>query len=452
MSGKRPNLLILHTDQQSTWTLGIYGGKLIGTPNIDSIGEEGAVFNNFFCNHARCSPSRACMLTGRYPFYNGVYTNALRFNEGEVTIAHILAENGYDTAYRGKWHLDGKGKPGWVKPQDTMGFNDAVMYNRGHWKTMVERPGEEFPYVSMDIGDEKTYPTDWLADKTIEYIKKPRENPFFLMVSIPDPHPPFNVRAPFDTMYDPEEMPVPDTFYEENLPVWVDNVHKKFVAKKKGVTEDELKRIKAQYCGEVKCIEYNVGRILNCLSEQGILDDTIVVFTSDHGEYMGEHGLLQKNQLYETAYKIPLVIRWPEKIIPGTEINSLVDTVDFQQTILGLMDIKPCGREQGRDASPLLTGHDIEWEDNVYIYRDEMNFAGVFTDKYQLVLSKEGGSMLFDRENDPKQINNLFENPDYKEVVRELGLKVIEHHRYYNNPQIKWLADMEKDLVIKNNT
>ena len=209
---KRPNLLIIHTDQLSSWAISAYARKLTQTPNygkvlvetphIDSLAKEGAILYNFFTNSAVCTPSRGCLLAGRYPHVHGAYKNNIEMNRDEVTIAHILHRHGYDTGYAGKWHLDGEPKPGWVEPARSMGFADCrFMFNRGHWKKVVEQP-EGNPEVSpyKVIGDKKTYTTDWLTDKTIAFIKRPRSRPFLYLVCLPDPQKPFTVREPYKTM------------------------------------------------------------------------------------------------------------------------------------------------------------------------------------------------------------------------------------------------------------
>lgn len=433
----RPNLLIIHTDQQSSWTLSAYGGKVVNTPNIDFIGNEGVIFDNFFTNSAVCTPSRGCFITGRYPYCHGAYENKIELNRDEITIGHILEKYGYDTAYIGKWHLDGPLSEGWVKPDRSMGFKDnKYMYNYGHKKSIIERESGP-PLKSKKIGNENTYTTDWLTARTLEFIKRPRKNPFFLMLSIPDPHTPFSVREPYSSMYNPDEMLLPETFYQEDHPCWIPD--KRFVSKK-GISEKEFRWYKAQYCGEVKCIDDNVGRILECLTKENIMDNTIIVYTTDHGEYMGEHGLITKNELYETAYRIPLLIYWPKKISKGRRIKELVSTVDFQQTILGLMDIEPSGREQGRDASSLITGDDSNWENEVFIHHDSLKRAGIFTESFELGLTSVGDHILFDRENDPLQINNLFYNSDYMKIINDLSHKILEHNEKYSSSCVlDWL-------------
>ncbi len=443
-----PNLLIIHTDQLSSWAVSAYAGQLtktpnygkvlVETPNIDSLAKEGAILYNFFTNSAVCTPSRGCLVTGRYPHVHGAYRNNIEMNRDEMTIARILQNNGYETGYAGKWHLDGTPKPGWVSPERSMGFSECrYMFNRGHWKKIVEQP-EGDPEVSpyKVIGDTKTFTTDWLADKTIEFIEETRTKPFFYMVSIPDPHGPYTVREPYMSMYDPEDMTVPNTFEESSTTG----------KPRRGKGTDSVKKNKAHYCGLVKCIDDNVGRILSSLRVKGILDDTIIVFTTDHGDYMGEHGLYGKNQWYRTAYRIPFLIRWPKKIHAGTVVDQFVTNVDVQQTLLGLIGIEPSGREQGRDASPLLRGEEIEWKDEAMIHHSSLESAGIFTPQYELVLKANGGHMLFDRLNDPEQTRNLCGKPEYRDIMRELAACIVEHNIAVDAPAVSWLKQQASKI------
>ncbi len=436
-----PNLLIIHTDQQSAWTVSAYGGTLLSTPNIDSLASEGAILKNFFTNSAVCTPSRGAFFTGRYPHAHGAYKNNIELNRDEITIAHVLQQNGYDTGYAGKWHLDGTPKPGWMTPDRSMGFEYCkFMFNRGHYKQIREQPDGD-PLLD-GMGDENTYTTDWLADKTVEFIDMPRTKPFFFTVCIPDPHTPFTVRSPYDTMYAPSNMTVPSTAHQSDLPNWANN--SKFMGQGNTQAEREqwLQVQKARYCGEVKCIDDNVGKILDALRNSGQLDNTVVVFTTDHGEYMGEHGLMHKNQLYETAYRLPFLIRWPEKISAGTVVENIISTVDFQPTVLALMGIAPSGREQGKDASGLLQGQNVNWKDESFIHHSSLERAGIFTPEFELAYVKDRDAILFDRINDPEQVNNLFDNPAYSGVVVELTRRIVKHNVAVDAPATSWLKKL----------
>jgi arylsulfatase A-like enzyme len=426
--------------------LGAYGGTLVDTPNIDSIASGGALFGNFFVNSAVCTPSRGCMLTGRYPHCHGAYRNPVHINRDEVTLAHVLAKAGYDTAYMGKWHLDGETRScdEVIPTSRSMGFADSrYMINRGHRKSVLEAPDGSFE-LSSEI-DAGRYMTDWLVDKATDYLKRDREKPFFLMVSIPDPHQSYCVRAPYSTMFDPADMPLPSSAREDAaLPSWACEAPMG-ADSWWGVDPDErekkLREIKAAYCGEVKCIDDNVGRLLKCLDEHGSAENTIVIFTTDHGDYMGEHGLTGKNMVYEGVYRIPLVIRWPKSIKPGTQVERFVTTVDFQPTILGLMGIGLSGREQGRDASALLRGESPAWVDEAFFHHSRFGYAGIFTPDFELGLARGGEHVLFDRARDPDQMVNLIDDPEHAPVVEELAERVVRHNADLDSPAMEWLGD-----------
>lgn len=472
---QRPNVLIILTDQQNRWTIGAYGGTLVETPNIDRIAYEGSIFTNFFTNTAVCTPSRGTLMTGRHHHSHGAWSNGQPLNRDEITFAQLLRDISYDTGYLGKWHLDGYDtRPGWVHQERSMGFTDSrLMFNDYHGKKILEgRQDSKIPtpydytyspiVFPLDvIGDEKSYTTDYLTKKLIERLEKPRENPFCYVLSIPDPHHPWTLRPPYDKMYKPEDMPIPTTFSQKDLPRWAKTVQaNNAFALDNPNREQVLREMMATYCGMVKLIDDSVGRILAALQGTDVLDNTIIVFTTDHGDYMGQHGLVEKNQSYEPVYHLPLLIRWPEKIAQGTVIDNFVTTVDFQQTLLGLMELDPSGREQGRDASPLLRGEKIEWVDEAFIYQHGYQRAGIITPEYELVYVEsyysyedkgvikckltgpDSDAILFDRKNDPEQVNNLIHNPEYKDIIDQLTQRIIEHNVVVGSPTAEWLKEI----------
>jgi uncharacterized sulfatase len=462
-----PNVLVIYTDEHARWTLGAYGDKQIGTPNIDRIGREGATFHNYFVNSAVCTPSRGCFITGRYPHSHGAYRNDVELNRDEVTMAHMFEQQGYDTAMAGKWHLDGTPRPGWMTPARSMGFADCKwMYNRGHWKRIVERPEgwpdnrsvavvgknpvipdepDGMPDIDYNVNAEGEFFTDWLADKAIDFMTQDRQRPFFYYLSIPDPHGPDSVRAPYDTMFQPEDMPIPNTFYQENLPDWAETARLNQLKSDRANSvrdprrEQKLRRILTQYFGAVKCIDDSIGRILKALEAKGILDNTLVMFTSDHGDYLGEHGLYNKNQLYEPAHQVAMLLRWPEKIAAGTVVDECVGSVDVQPTLLKLLGLETSGREQGFDASALLTGDASGWKNETWIHHSSLKRAGIFTPEWQFALVDGGDPILFDRRNDPDQVTNLAADPARKPLVGELTTRIIDHNREVESPALGWL-------------
>jgi arylsulfatase A-like enzyme len=443
---KSPNLLIIHTDQQSYWTLSCYGGKTIETPHIDSLANNGVLFKNFFTNSAVCTPSRGCFVTGRYPTSHGAYVNNLPLNRDEVTFAEILKRKGYKTGYSGKWHLDGDRRPGWLHPHRAMGFDDVqYMFNRGHWKKISDSNFNKkddplvFPY--SEIGDEETYTTDWLTEKTLNFIDKNQDLPFCYMVSIPDPHSPVQVREPYNSMVNPDDVELPIDFYPENLPDWALESHKNSRFGLESENREEVcRKFLAQYFGEVKLIDDCVGKMVAKLKNNGLYENTVIVFTTDHGEYGGEHGMQHKNNLYETAYKIPMIMHWPEGLQKPLVLENILSTVDFQPTLLSLMGFEASGREEGRDGSALLKGEKVQWDEYAYLHHASHNIAGIFTDKYELGLVKGRDCILFDRVNDPDQVNNLYKDESYSEVIKELKDKIFQHHQSLNTPSVEWLS------------
>ena len=466
-----PNVLIILTDQQSSWTVGAYGATEIQTPNIDRIANEGARLSSYFVNVACCTPSRGCFFTGLYPHRHGAPFNDIPLRRDVTTLAHRLRDAGYATAYVGKWHLDGDRqslagalsryggdssllapresdweegeRARWLASDRSMGFDDCRwMFNCSHAKKVDEHLDGTATIVAGEIGDERTYMTDWLTTRSLEFVRQSRKNPFFLVLSIPDPHDPFSVRAPFDSMFQPDDLTVPATFHQQDVPAWLNFEWVRYWHNPPAVvgSDENLRRAKAQYLGEVACIDHNVGRILAALEESGAIDDTIVVFATDHGEYMGEHGVYAKNLLYETAYHVPFLVRYPALIEPATVVDQFVSAVDVQQTLLGLLSVSPSGAEQGRDASPLLLGRSTAWDDEVFIYGTAYDRAGIITPEYEMAYVRQGvDHILFDRSSDPLQVKNLFYDASYAEVVASLTQRLLAHNRAIEAPEAAWL-------------
>ncbi len=474
-TGRLPNLIVVMTDQQSSWTLTCYGGREIYTPNIDHVARDGVRFTNFVVNSACCTPSRGCFFTGLYPHRHRAHFNDIPLRRDVTTIAHLLRNRGYATCYVGKWHLDGdweslqgalqiagidpdgmvvpeservpRERGRWIPPERSMGFTDCRwMFNCSHAKWVDTDSQGEVRFRTEPTGASDRYMTDWLTDRAIEAVNRVLPGPFFLTLSIPDPHDPFSVRPPFDEMFDPAKLSVPETFQETNQPDWlrapaVNHWHR---PERVVGSETKLRRAKAQYLGEVACIDFNVGRLMAAIEDAGVLENTIVVFTTDHGEYMGEHGIYAKNQLYETAYRVPFIVRFPPSIPRARTVDRFLTTVDVQQTLLGLMGVEPSGDEQGRDASPLLRGEEfLDRQDEAFIYGTAFNRAGIITPEFQLAYVRGARDhILFDRRSDPLQTRNLFHESEYGGVVDELTERLVAHNRAVGAPEAEWLADL----------
>jgi arylsulfatase A-like enzyme len=352
-----------------------------------------------------------------------------------VTFAEVLRRAGYATGYAGKWHLDGNGKPQWA-PERKFGFADnRYMFNRGHWKQLEETPAgprvkarnrDNRPAYDVKGADETSFTTDFLADKTVAFIRENKNQPFCYMVSLPDPHGPDTVRPPYDTMFKDQKYESPRTFdtAEEELPSW-------------GQPSGGFNGM-ASYYGMVKCIDDNVGKILDALRDEGLIENTIVVFTSDHGDLRGEHHRQNKGVPYEGSALIPFVVYYPAKIRPGTVVDEALGCVDFKPTILSLMGYKSKDHE-GRDASALFLSGEApdQWNDVAFIRStgDESGWLAAVTDRYKLIYSTSDDPWLFDLEEDPDELKNLFAHPAHRETVRDLSRQLAAYGNRHHDPR-----------------
>jgi len=445
---KNMNLLILHTDEHNFRTLGCYrrllpteqalmwGPAVVETPNIDWIAEHGAICTSFYASTPVCSPSRAAFVSGRYPHNTPVHSNNIPMSDDVITFAEVLRRRGYATGYAGKWHLDGRGKPQWG-PQRQFGFADnRYMFNRGHWKQLENTPdGRRVkarkngrPTYDVQGADAKSFTTDFLADRTIEFIEAHKEGPFCYMVSIPDPHGPDSVRAPYDTMFKDQEYEKPRTFDipDEGLPSW-------------GAKQGRFLNM-ANYYGMVKCIDDNVGRILAHLRQNQLMDRTIVIFTSDHGDLRGEHHRQNKGVPYEGSAMVPFIVYHPGKITPGTVIREAMSCVDFKPTILALMGIELLGPAEGRDCSQLFVDGKAPagWKDIAFMRGtgQEAGWVAAVTRRYKLVYSTQDDPWLFDLDEDPDELTNFYTSDRCRSTVRLFSTELRDYGKKYNDPRV----------------
>lgn len=454
----RPNLLIVHCDELNFRTIGCYRDTLskeqgfmwgqgdkafVKTPHIDRIAREGAICTKFYAATPVCSPSRSTFLTGQYSHQTPVVTNNVPMADGMITFAEILRKSGYATGYAGKWHLDGGGKPQWA-PKRQFGFADnRYMFNRGHWKQFEDTPNgprvkarkNGKPDYSVKGADRQSFATDFLTGRTIDFMKAHKDQPFCYMVSIPDPHGPDTVRAPYDTMYSDDNIEEPRTYSKPKagVPKWASRAPKCHYKM-------------AQYHGMMKCIDDCMGRMLDSLSDMGILDNTIVIFTADHGDMRGEHHRQNKGVPLEASCKIPFVIRYPGSISAGTRVDAAINTVDFLPTVLKMMGVGTAGKERGRDCSELFTGETPEDWDDVIFARSTgkpgdkaafVSWVGAMTSRYKLLLSSGDAPWLLDLEEDPDELVNAIAKPANKKVVRRLARALRAYGKREDDPYLR---------------
>ncbi len=464
-AANQTNLLVIQTDEHSFRTLGCYRALLpeerafvwgpdvkVDTPHIDWIAQHGALADRCYATSPVCTPSRAAMMTGRYPQNTGSIQNDLPLRDDMVTFAEVLRRHGYATGYAGKWHLDGDGKPQFG-PARKFGWEDnRYMFNRGHWKKLEETASgprvaaadaKGQPSSAVAGADAKSFTTDFLADRTIEFIQANRARPFCFMVSIPDPHGPNTVRAPYDTMYLGLKFQQPKSALAagEHLPGYASVAPDKFNAAEM-----------ARYFGMVKCIDDNVGRILAALRTAGVLEKTVIVFTADHGDMCGEHGRHNKGIPLEASARIPFLLYAPGKVRPGTIVHQALGTVDFKPTILSLLGVPNPSSDEGRDTSKLFTDPAAAktWDDVTFLRigggpkraaagedGEGPGWIGAFTSRYKFVVAPGADPSLFDLEQDPQELKNLLNSPTHRETVRRLARALSAYAQKSGEPHYR---------------
>ena len=366
----RPNVLLLYTDQQRWDALGCAGNPHVRTPNLDALAAEGACFDHAFCNAPTCMPSRASLLSGRYPPGTGVTVNGIEMPEDVPCLQHLLAPYGYHTANIGKLHFRCHSTRRHQDPHPAYGFDTLILSDepgcyddayvawvRARDPGIVEACRTDTPDAWQGAprrgrgrgllrpyafeGPEALTHTAFVADETCAFLERRRADRFFCVAGFYAPHPPLNPPRRFVDMYDTASLPLPVRAEHENY---------------RDVTDEQWRRIKAFYYAQVSHIDDQVGRILQTLDACGLSENTIVVFTSDHGEHLGDHGLVSKGSPLDSSSRVPLVVRYPRAVEAGTARSELVEAVDLAPTILDWCGVQAPGFVQGRSVAPLLAG------------------------------------------------------------------------------------------------
>ncbi|MFI3319068.1 MAG: sulfatase [Rikenellaceae bacterium] len=465
----KPNLVVIHTDEQSFRTLSCYQqqlpeeeafvwGKGVNstTPNIDKLAKEGAICNRYYCASPVSTPSRASMFTGLYPQVTGAPKNGDRIRRDIPTLGSILTNAGYSTSYVGKWHLEGDDGTQyyWVKEYNG-GFTDNkyMMYGGHAPYFLLDKNGE--PIEGKGVNEKAIvgkpegsyiHLTDFFTDKTIEVIKRDQKKPFCVVVSIPDPHTPDYARPPYNTMYDklnPQEPKTMKAEYADNRPAWGRGGEK---------DNNEAKNFDAaalkQYFGMVKHIDDCVGRIMETLDKCGLTENTIIVFTSDHGDMFFEHKRRNKGVPYEASARIPFVIRYPKAIPAGKVINSAYVNTEFTPTMLGLMGVKTDAKFHGVDNSAefVSKAKTVKGEHIVHFAKTGGWWVCATDGRYKLVLDKKETPWLLDLEKDPMETQNFYNKPGYEKVSADLQQVLLERLKATECPSV---TNTKQPLVLE---
>lgn len=469
----RPNILFIFSDDHAYQAISAYGSKVNRTPNIDRIGREGMRFDRCLVTNSICGPSRATILTGKYSHLNGFYNNTnSRFDGSQVTFPKLLQQAGYQTALIGKWHLvsDPTGFDTWdILPGQGLYYNPFLIKNGERSR----RPG---------------YVTDLITDLSLDWLKKRDPNrPFLLMCQHKAPH--RNWQPSLDKLlnYDEAKFPEPDTLFDdyagrgkaeqsqdmtiastmndndlkltpptnltpEQRKAWDAYYVPRHEAFRKANPQGndlirwKYRRYLHDYLACIDSVDESVGKLLDYLKESGLDKNTIVVYASDQGFYLGEHGWFDKRWVFEESLRAPLLVRWPGVVKPGRVNRDLVSNLDFAATFLAAAGVPVPAEMQGRSLVPLLKGKTpADWRESFYYHYYEhpaehkvARHYAVVTDRYKLVRFYEPEFdywELFDRKTDPKELKSVYGKPGYVKVQQELERELTRLRRELKVPE-----------------
>jgi len=428
------NLLFIITDQHNAQSLGCAGSPDVKTPNLDRLAGEGVRFSSAFCQTAQCCPSRFSIWTGRYTRSHGVRFNSVREPLEEVTFAELLRDEGYATATIGKHHMSRSPKEhGFDEVVEMRDFDAAMQQETGRpWHRFVQWSTEFKPEdparsgISPLSGDQ--HPAGFWTAKAIDFLRDNKDRPFCLWLSYFGPHPPIAPSPEFADLYAPEDLSLPANFFPERRrppKPFERSVHRMY----QHLDETQHRTLLAGYYGLVSQIDHNIGRVLDELDQLGLSERTAVIFTSDHGEMMAEHGLWNKQPLnHEGTVRVPLIVRAPG-VQRGAVCDELVGLIDLMPTILEMCEQRVPGGVQGRSLNALLAGQAAEWRDVIFSEVAILNPTGwslmarTKTRKYLLRRYEDGHSeqQLFDLEADPWERKDKFGSPAYSPDVEKLS-------------------------------
>ena len=452
----RPNILFIFTDDHGAQAISAYGSKINETPNIDRLANEGLLFLNAFVTNSICAPSRAVILTGKYSHSNGQLTNVETFDSTQQTFPKLLQQAGYQTAMFGKWHL--KSEP--------TGF-DA-------WQVLIGQGPYYNPPIKSAAGvtEHVGYTTNIITDLALDWLQSGRDaqKPFMMMYQHKAPHRRWDPGPDHLTMYDDVEIPEPDTLFDDyagrgtaateqtmsiardlterdlklvppeqltagQLEVWNAAYEPKNDAfRAADLQGDDLVRWKYQryvkdYLRAVASVDDNIGRVLEHLEASGLAENTIVIYASDQGWYLGEHGWFDKRWMYEESLRMPLIVRWPGVTAPGSTSDAMVSNLDLAETFLNIAGVEIPSDMQGESLVPLLEGEaPSDWRQSFYYQyyeypgpHDVARHYGVRTESHKLIYFYTLDEWeLYDLEKDPDELTSVHDDPAYASVRSEL--------------------------------
>lgn len=470
----KPNILWITTEGVPLSVLSCYGSRVMKTPNIDRLANEGMLFHNSFCNNALCAPSRATLLTGKYDCLNGVRSNPANttlgatrsfFDPSQETFPRILKRNGYVTGLAGKWHMVSSPTEDTPVNPGVAGF-DYFVFKMGAGGPYYNSGGFlQNPSLGSHEIQKRSYPgyiTDTFTDLCMQGMDELRKTgkPFCMAMQFFNDHRPFQPPHEYEHIYDDVRFPEPGTF-------WDDYAFRSVAAKEAHMRIEDMKDfnppkdytprqllqwnyqvLMRRFLGTLKSQDDNMGRLLDYLDKSGLSENTIVVFTGDHGFFLGEHGWFDKRFMYEPALRVPWLVRYPGVTKAGSTSNTWVQAIDNAPTILDMAGISIPQDMQGRSLVPAFTGNTPkDWRNSMYYHYYEFapnhwalpNY-GIRTDRYKLISYYTINEWeLFDLERDPDEMDSLFReegmqvHPGYEDVLKNLVTQLKDLKTYYKD-------------------
>lgn len=429
----RPNFVIIMTDGQRPDELSVAGNTIIRTPHMDRIAREGMVFRNAFVVNALCAPARASMLTGMYSNRHGVIDNKNRpIAAGVPFFPDLLRAAGYEVAFCGKSHVqNGLRDRYWdyyFGPLGQPNYTNQRIAEGAHGKVGPDQVHEG-------------YIDDLLTARAVAWLQAPREKPFCLFLWLFAPHRPFMRPRRYDDLYNGVAIPKPST-YDDDLKGYPGKPRAFANATNKIGTYEDVRTLEAlvkDHYATTVAADDNVGQVLDVLSGTGKLDDTAILFTADHGFFLGEWHAFDKRLMHEPSIRIPLFIRYPGVTKPGQANDRMVLNIDVAPTVLELAGLPVPPAMQGRSLVPLIRGNQAGWRtDWLYEYYEfpgphsVAKNRGVRTERYKLIEYYEEEPReyeLYDLQSDPGEIHNLYGDPHYAEITRQLMARMTELRR-----------------------
>ncbi len=484
---QRPNILFIFSDDHAVRSIGTYGSTINKTPNIDRIADEGISLDRCFCCNSICAPSRAAILTGKHSHANGLMTNLNTFDGSQMTFPKLLQKAGYQTALVGKWHLK----------TDPTGFD--------YWEILPGQGNYYNPDFRREGGKKRYtgYATDVTTDLTLDWLENKRDTnkPFMMMCQHKAPH---RVWAPGPkhlTMYDDVTIPEPETLFDDyanrnsalkdnemeigrhmmmdyDLKVagskvkdvlgrafknpelrrmtpeqradWdaayepKNDAFRKANLKGKDLVRWKYQRYMKDYLRCVASVDDNIGRLLDYLDRTGQADNTLIIYSSDQGFYLGEHGWYDKRWMYEESFRMPFVARWPAAMKPGHRSDKLAQNIDFGPTFLDAAGVNVPQEMQGESLLPIFRGKTPrDWRKSLYYHYYEKGehsvprHYGVRTDRYKLIHYPDLNEWeLFDLDKDPQEMKSVYGSAKYKKIQTKMHAELKRLQEQYQTPEL----------------